>query len=144
MIDSQGNPGIAGKVIGVETEAALEVLVVGVLTTVIVETDVLTTVAIGELVDVTDSVEAEDVEVLSCEAEVALEVFSVLFCVVVACCCCSPTGGFSGSRCMIPDRLPPLTGRPAAQPSCGPVKKTDRNDMPGVVLPANMGGTRGV
>ena len=83
MMDSQGNPGIAGKVIGVEIEIILEVLVVaGVLTTVIVETDVLTTVVIGELVDVTDSVETEDVEVLSCETvEVELEVLCVVLCV---------------------------------------------------------------
>ena len=141
MIDSHGNPGTAGRVIGVETEIVLEVLVVvGVLTTVNVETEVLTTVAIDELVDVTDSVVAEDVELLSCEA---VEVLSVLFCVVVACCCWM-TGGLSGSRCMILDRLPPLTGRPTAQPSCGPVKKTDRSDIPGVVLSASIGVTSGV
>jgi len=87
MIDSQGNPGIAGKVSGVEIEIVLEVLVVvGVLTTVIVETEVLITVVIGELVVVTDAVEAEDVEVLTCETvEEELKVVCVLFCVAVAC-----------------------------------------------------------
>jgi hypothetical protein len=87
MIDSHGNPGIAGNVIGVETVIVLEVLVVvGVLTTVIVETEVLTTVVIGELVVVTDAVETKDVEVLTCETvEEELKVVCVLFCVVVAC-----------------------------------------------------------
>jgi hypothetical protein len=50
-IDSHGNPGIAGSTIGVETELVDELtVVVGVLTTVIVDTDVLTTVVVKGLV----------------------------------------------------------------------------------------------
>ena len=49
IMDSQGNPGTAGSVIGVETEA----LDIEVLTTVIVDTDVLTDVTVSELVVVT-------------------------------------------------------------------------------------------
>ena len=63
MMDSHGKPGIAGSVIGVET---VLVLLVGVLTTVRVETAVLTDVTVRELVVVTDSVEADDdVDVLT-------------------------------------------------------------------------------
>ena len=56
IIDSHGNPGIAGSTIGVETEI-VELLVVGILTTVVTETEVLTTVVVTELVVVIDSVE---------------------------------------------------------------------------------------
>ena len=49
MMDSHGNPGTAGKAIGVETEA----LDVEVLTTVMVDTEVLTEVTVRELVVVT-------------------------------------------------------------------------------------------
>jgi hypothetical protein len=145
MIDSQGNPGIAGKVSGVEIEIAVEVLVVvgvGVLTTVIVETDVLTTVVTGELVDVIDSVKAEDVEVevLSCETvEVVLEVLSVVFCVVVA---CSPTTGrLTGSRWKTPVKLPAIGApllvgcTPTAQPSVGFVVKTENKPRPAATGP---------
>jgi hypothetical protein len=50
MMDSHGNPGTAGRIIGVETVLAL---VVEVLTTVIVDTVVLSTVVVNELVVVT-------------------------------------------------------------------------------------------
>lgn len=53
-------------------------------------------------------------------------------------------GGFNGSKWMMPDKLPPATGWPTAHPSCGPVKKTDRSDIPGVALPANIAGFSGV
>jgi hypothetical protein len=67
IMDSHGKPGIAGSTIGVETEIVVELLVVvGVLTTVIVDNEVLTTVVVIELVVVTDSVAAE-VDVLTCE-----------------------------------------------------------------------------
>jgi hypothetical protein len=67
MMDSHEKPGIAGSTNGVETEIVVELLVVvGVLMTVIVDTEVLTTVVVRELVVVTDSVAAE-VDVLTCE-----------------------------------------------------------------------------
>ena len=54
MMDSHGKPGTAGNTVGVETLIVLKVLVVvGVLTTVIVDTDALTTVVVNELVVVT-------------------------------------------------------------------------------------------
>jgi hypothetical protein len=59
MIDSHGKPGIAGNAIGVETETVVEVLVVGVLTTVSVDTEELTTVVVSEFVVVTEIVDAE-------------------------------------------------------------------------------------
>jgi hypothetical protein len=81
MMDSHGNPGTAGTVIGVEM--ALEVLVVGVLMTVMVDVDmdVLTTVVVNELVVVTDCVEAigdsvEAADVLTSEDE-GVEVLEV-------------------------------------------------------------------
>jgi hypothetical protein len=52
MIDSNGNPGIGGKVIGVETELVVEVVagvVEGVLIAVVVSTDVLTPTVVDEL-----------------------------------------------------------------------------------------------
>jgi hypothetical protein len=70
MIDSQGNPGMAGSVIGVETELVLDdVIVVGVLMTVVVrtETEVLTTVVVIELVVVTGVDDVEDIEALTLE-----------------------------------------------------------------------------
>jgi hypothetical protein len=129
-IDSHGNPGIAGKVSGVEIVAILDVLVVGVLTTVNVETEVLITVLIDELVDVTDSVD-EDIEVLSCDT---VEVVWVEFSVVVACCCCCPTvGGTTGSRWKMPVRVctPVLGWAPTAQPSVGFVVNTEYKPKPG-------------
>ena len=67
MIDSHGNPGIAGKARGVETELVLEVEVVeGVLIAVVVSTDVLTAV-VDELLVLALAVVLEDVaELLSC------------------------------------------------------------------------------
>jgi hypothetical protein len=54
IIDSHGNPGIAGSTIGVETELVDELtVVVGVLATVKVDTDVLTTVVVNGLAVVT-------------------------------------------------------------------------------------------
>jgi hypothetical protein len=51
IMDSHGKPGIAGNTIGVETEIVVELLVVeGVLTTVMVDTEVLTAVVVSELV----------------------------------------------------------------------------------------------
>lgn len=51
IMDSHGKPGIAGRTIGVETELVAELsVVVGVLTTVTVDIDVLTMVLISELV----------------------------------------------------------------------------------------------
>jgi hypothetical protein len=81
IIDSHGNPGIAGNVIGVETELVLEVasdvdvdVVVGVLTTVVVTREVLTTVVVNELAVVTG---VEDVELLDV-VEIELEVVTVV------------------------------------------------------------------
>lgn len=76
-IDSHGNPGIAGKARGVETELVLEVEVVeGVLIAEVVSTEVLTPAVVVELVEVLAlalavvlvlSVVLEDVaELLSC------------------------------------------------------------------------------
>ena len=52
IIDSQGKPGIAGTTMGVEIKLVAELTVVGVLPTVTVDTDVLTTVAMGLVVTV--------------------------------------------------------------------------------------------
>ena len=50
IIDSHGKPGIAGSTIGVVTELVDElIVVVGVLETVTVDTEVLTTAVVGEL-----------------------------------------------------------------------------------------------
>jgi hypothetical protein len=69
IMDSHGKPGTAGRTIGVETEMVVELLVVvGVLTTVMVETetDVLTTVVGIELVLVAGIVEVlDDVELVT-------------------------------------------------------------------------------
>ena len=105
-MDSHGKPGTAGRTIGVETEIVVELLVVvGVLTTVIVETetDVLTTVGGSELVLVTGIVEAlDDVEfvtepVTEPGAVVVATGPDVKFELVVV--TCWPTmGGVRGSR----------------------------------------------
>jgi hypothetical protein len=91
IMDSHGNPGTAGNVIGVETEAELVLAIVGVLTTVIVDTEVLTVVTVSGLVVATGSVEDEIIsEVLpTSEASeaVELEVLCVAFCVVVVAAC---------------------------------------------------------
>jgi hypothetical protein len=50
MIDSHGKPGIAGRANGVETELVEDVTAVGVLSTVMVDTAVLTTVVTDGLV----------------------------------------------------------------------------------------------
>ncbi len=105
-MDSHGKPGTAGSTIGVETEIVVELLVVvGVLTTVIVETetDVLTTVGGSELVVVTGIVEAlDDVELVT---ELVTEPGVVVVAtgpdvefepVVVT--CWPTTGGVRGSR----------------------------------------------
>jgi len=105
-MDSQGKPGIAGSTIGVETETVVELLViVGVLTTVIVETEVLTTVVAGELVVTRDVEEAlDDVElviedmVVTIELELELEVELELELEVVLVACWPTTGGIVGSR----------------------------------------------
>jgi hypothetical protein len=58
IIDSHGKPGMAGSIIGVETELVAELtIIVGVLAIVRVDTDVLTTVLANGLV----LVDAEDV-----------------------------------------------------------------------------------
>ena len=92
IIDSHGKPGMAGRTIGVETAIVVE-LVVGVFTTVIVETDVLTTVVVMELVVVTDVVSGVD-EVELATDDVLVAELDVEF--VVA--CCPTTGGVIGSR----------------------------------------------
>jgi len=106
-MDSQGKPGIAGSTIGVETETVVELLViVGVLTTVIVETEVLTTVVAGELVVTRDVEEAlddvelviEDMVVVTIELELELEVELELELEVVLVACWPTTGGIVGSR----------------------------------------------
>ena len=124
MIDSHGKPGIAGRTMGVETEVVVTVLVPGVLTTVIVDTAVLTTVADGELVAVT-AVEEVSLElvpepdpepdpvavalavdvVLEVELDVELELgveVAVDDALEVVACCCPTTGGTAGSRWKIP------------------------------------------
>jgi len=91
-MDSHGKPGIAGNTIGVETEIVVELLVVvGVLTTVKVETEVLTTVVVSELVAVMGSVVLDVllVGVLLCEVEDVSELELVLWllvCVLVCGC----------------------------------------------------------
>jgi hypothetical protein len=70
IMDSHGKPGIAGSTIGVVTELVDElIVVVGVLETVTVDTDVLTIAVVGELI-----VEAATVVTL----EAALVVLVVL------------------------------------------------------------------
>jgi len=65
-MDSHGKPGMAGNTIGVDVELVdVLVVVVGVLTTVTVDNDVLTTVVVNELIVVIGIVELF--------AEVALE-----------------------------------------------------------------------
>ncbi len=104
IMDSHGKPGTAGRTIGVETEIVVELLiVVGVLTTVIVETetDVLTTAVGIELVVATGIVEAlDDVElvtepgvvVVATGPDVEFELALVLWT------CWPTTGGVRGSR----------------------------------------------
>jgi hypothetical protein len=68
IMDSHGKPGTAGSTIGVETEIVVKLpVVVGVLTTVSVDTEMLADVTVDELVVAGACVEAED-EVLCCEA----------------------------------------------------------------------------
>ena len=145
IIDSHGNPVIAGNVIGVETEIVVELLVVvGVLTIVIVETEVLTTVVVSELVVVTDIVEAldevklvatEELElVLELVLEAALEVELEVVLVVA---CCPTTGGTVGSRWKMAVRgstaFVVVGCVPTAQPSVGLVVKTEYSPMPEVI-----------
>lgn len=124
IIDSHGNPGTAGKVIGVEY---VLVLLVGVLIMVSVDTEVVTDVTVRELVAVTGSVEAEeDDDVVTCDVpDDELDVLSVVVFDAVA---CWPTvGGIAGSRWKMPVRvLFPVSGcAPTAQPSVGLVVKTE-------------------
>ena len=110
IMDSHGKPGIAGSTIGVEIVVEL-LVIVGVLTTVIVDTEVLTTVVAGELVVISDVEEAlddaalvidEDSVIVAIEPElelaleVELELELALEVVLVA--CCPTTGGTVGSR----------------------------------------------
>jgi len=151
MIDSHGNPGIAGRTIGVETEVVVTVLVCGVLTTVIVDTSVLTTVALGELV-VTGIVEVSvDVEFVAepdpepdpfpvaTELDVELEVTVGDEREVAT--CCPTTGGTVGSRWKIPvsavgtavavaQVVPALGCAPTAHPSVGLFVKTENRPNP--------------
>lgn len=69
MIDSHGKPGIAGKTIGVVTELVELLVVVGVLATVSVDTDVLTKVVVRELVVVTGIVDSLEVVELAIELD---------------------------------------------------------------------------
>ena len=102
MMDSHGKPGTAGSTIGVETELVVELLVVvGVLTIVIVETetDVLTTVS--ELVVAAGVVDALNeiefvIAVGTIAVEFELELELELELVVVT--CCPAIGGLSGSK----------------------------------------------
>lgn len=84
MIDSQGNPGTGGSVIGVETVLKLDdvLIVVGVLMTVLVTTEVLTTVLVNELLVVT-SVEDVEVELLMLELLKVLDIVEAALVVVV-------------------------------------------------------------
>jgi len=59
-MDSHGKPGMAGSTIGVVTEFVDElVVVVGVLETVTVDTEVLTTAVVGVLVEIVADVALE-------------------------------------------------------------------------------------
>jgi hypothetical protein len=148
MIDSHGNPGIAGSTRGVVVEE--DVVTVCVTTAVVltrdVEIDVLISVvavlavvtASDELVEVTLELVELTVELVATDV---IDVLPVVGDVVVA---VYTVGGLGGSKWIMPDKLPPATGRPTAQPSSGPVRKTDRRDMPGAGFPANIGGARGV
>ena len=100
IMDSHGKPGIAGSAIGVETETVVELLViVGVLTTVIVDTEVLTTVVPSELVVVSDVEEPlDDVELVIEEDTVVVAIELELEAEVVLVACCPTTGGIAGSR----------------------------------------------
>ena len=101
-MDSHGKPGTAGSTIGVETEIVVELLVVvGVLTTVIVETetDVLTTVGGSELVLVTGIVEAlDDVELVTEPGVVVVATGPDVEFELVVVTCWPTTGGVRGSR----------------------------------------------
>ena len=128
IIDSHGNPGMAGSTSGVDTELVVELVVgVSVGVTVTIDTDVLTTVVVRELVVVIgtvlmlDMVEtAVDTEVVATELEVALA--DVELALVVA--CCPTTGGLCGSRWNIPASglVAPAIPAPTAHPSCGLVR----------------------
>jgi len=102
IIDSHGNPGIAGITIGVDTEIVVELLVVvGMLVTVTVDSagvvDVVELIMATEVVDALDDVELALYEVVVAVVglELELELELVEF-VEVA--CCPTTGGFWGSR----------------------------------------------
>jgi hypothetical protein len=141
MIDSHGKPGMAGSIIGVETELVDELnVVVGVLETVTVDIEVLTIVVDGVLV-VTGTVEAVDIVLLVLvpdviEDVVASEELEDVNVVEVEFVPPLYVGGTIGSKWKIPVRAPvkvvtPLLGCwPTAQPSVGFVVKTEYKARP--------------
>ncbi len=129
MIDSNGKPGTGGNVNGTDTELEADVVaacvvVVGVLTTLVVTTDVLTivgepvalvaVVALVALV-VVDAVFVVPVEVLPPPLDEVLVVDVVPPCHI---------GGFGGSRWKIPaiGVEAPIGPAPTANPSVGEVR----------------------
>jgi hypothetical protein len=143
MIDSHGKPGIAGITSGVETVLLLElVVVVGVLTSVNVDTEVLTIVVVRELVEVTGVEVVDDVEDTELELDAVDSVELELELVVVVVLACWPTtGGYRGSRWNIPANglVAPVMPAPTAQPSCGLVSETERSPKPGFGVVARGG-----
>jgi len=133
-IDSNGNPGIGGNAIGVETAIELEVevvrgVVVGVLTTVVVTTEVLGWVVADVLADVTgvDDVEltklvALDVALLVALLVVALLVEEIVLAVVTAV-VAPPPYRPGGSRWKTKAKVPVPASSPTANPLVLDVRK---------------------
>jgi hypothetical protein len=129
MMDSIGKPGTAGI-----TRGVVVLLDDSVTVTVAadVELDVLLSVElVTSLLDVTtEDVLASDVlvELTVLETTLVLVELEVVLCVVVVVVPPPPpppVGGFSGSRWKIPDSVPPVMGRPTANPSSGPLTYTE-------------------
>jgi len=137
IIDSHGKPGIAGSIIGVETELVVELtVVVGVLATVTVDTAVLTTVVANGLVAViAGSVDDAALELVIDEDTIVVtgETLEVVVSVEVE--VVPPlltVGGTIGSRWKMPLRpsVRVLGCAPTAQPSVGFVVKTENKPNP--------------
>lgn len=135
MIDSTGKPGTAGSTRGVvvELEDSVTVTVAAelVLALEVSLTMVLSVVLVSTLVVVVDWTELVSVELVVLEVTmlVLLELVEALLDVEIVVVVVLPppplVGGFRGSRWKMPANVPPVIGRPTANPSSGPLTCTE-------------------
>jgi hypothetical protein len=142
MMDSHGNPGIAGNVIGVETATVLDVLEVeGVLTTVVVTTLVLTEELTTVIVTGVDEVELAEVVVTEpLEATLVVDVTIAVVLDDAAVVAVTPPGGSRWN--IIPSDAGKIRESFIGVPTANPLV-LDRRNMP-LSLPVSVDGMGGL